>query len=291
MVENIKELVQQCHEGTISRREFTYKAIAICGSLAAATVFADALFPPDAYSAQVDANDPGLKSGDVQFPGREGNVLGYLSRPAAAGKYPAIVIISDNQGLGDHVRDVARRYAKEGYVALVPDMFSRHGGTAKVNPKGTGVSNLQELAPDDAVAEYINAGYSYLKTLPDVRGDRLGITGFCWGGGQAYLNTTRVRGLRAAVIFYGETPEPLELLERIEAPVLAHYAERDQRITGTVPQTEAAMKKYNKSYEYKIYPGAQHAFFHDLRPDRYHPEAAKEAWSRTLAFFKKHLQS
>jgi len=291
MAEKIRELVQQYHEGNISRREFTYKAMAFTGSLAAATVFADALFAPAAYGAQVDANDPGLKSGDVQFPGQKGNVFGYLSRPAAAGKYPAIVIISDNQGLGDHFRDVARRYAKEGYIALVPDIFSRHGGTAKVNPKGTGVSNFPELAPDEAVAEYINAGYSYLKTLPEVRGDRLGITGFCWGGGQAYLNTTQVRGLRAAVIFYGETPKPLELLERIEAPVLAHYAERDERITGAVPQTEAAMKKYNKSYEYKIYAGAQHAFFHDQRPDRYHPEAAKEAWSRTLAFFKKHLQS
>jgi carboxymethylenebutenolidase len=170
-------------------------------------------------------------------------------------------------------------------------VFSRHGGTAKVNPKGTGVGNYLELAPDSAVAEYVNAGFSYLKSLPEVRGDRLGITGFCWGGGHAYLNATRVRGLRAAVIFYGDTPKPLELLERIEAPVLAHYAERDKRITSAVPETEAAMKKYNKSYEYKIYPGAEHAFFHDQRPDRYHPEAAKEAWGRTLEFFKKHLQS
>jgi len=291
MEEKIEAMLQEYREGRISRREFIHKAIALTGSLAAATVFADALFAPSAYGAQVDPNDPGLKSGEVQYPGKDGAVAGYLARPAAAGKYPAIVIISDNQGLVDHFRDVARRYAKEGYVALVPDVFSRHGGTAKVNPKGTGVRNLGELAPADVVAEYISAGYSYLKSLPEVRGDRLGITGFCWGGGQAYLNATRVRGLRAAVIFYGETPDPVDLLERLETPVLAHYAERDKRITSGVPETEAAMKKYNKSYEYKIYPGAEHAFFHDQRPDRYHPEAAKEAWSRTLEFFKKHLQT
>lgn len=291
MPEKIKELVDGYREGRISRREFIHKTVVLTGGMVAATTGVDSLLSSAAHGAQVSPDDPGLKSGDVQFPGQKGNVFGYLSRPAAGGKYPAIVIISDNQGLGDHFRDVARRYAKEGYIALVPDIFSRHGGTAKVNPKGTGVSNFSELASDEAVAEYINAGYSYLKTLPEVRGDRLGITGFCWGGGQAYLNATQVRGLRAAVIFYGETPKPLELLERIEAPVLAHYAERDERITGAVSQTEAAMKKYNKSYEYKIYAGAQHAFFHDQRPDRYHPEAAKEAWSRTLAFFKKHLQS
>jgi carboxymethylenebutenolidase len=290
MAEKIRAMLQEYREGRISRREFIHKAVALTGSLAAATTFADALFASAAHGAQVDPNDSGLKSGDVQYPGTGGTVFGYLSRPAAAGKYPAIVIISDNQGLVDHFRDVARRYAKEGYIALVPDVFSRHGGTAKVNPKGTGVRNYAELAPDEAVSEFVDAGYSYLKSLPEVRSDRLGITGFCWGGGQAYLNTTQVRGLRAAVIFYGETPQPVERLERIEAPVFVHYAESDERITGRVPQTEAAMKKYNKSYEYKIYPGTQHAFFHDQRPDRYQPEAAKEAWGRTVEFFKKHLQ-
>src|SRR3972149_822114 len=192
MEEKIEAMLQEYREGRISRREFIHQAIALTGSLAAATVFADALFAPSAYGAQVASNDPGLKSGDVQYPGKDGTVAGYLA-----------------------------------------------------------------LAPDSAVAEYVNAGFSYLKSLPEVRGDRLGITGFCWGGGHAYLNATRVRGLRAAVIFYGETPDPVDLLERLETPVLAHYAERDKRITSGGPATEAAVKKYNKSYEYKIYPGAE----------------------------------
>lgn len=291
MPEEVKGLLDEYRNGRISRREFIQKAALLTGSLAVANSLLDPLLAPAAYAAQVDPNDPGLKSSEVQYPGKAGTVFGYLSKPSAAGKYPAIIIISDNTGLGDHFHDVARRYAKEGYVALVPDVFSRHGGTAKVNPKGTGVSNMGKLAPLDAVVEDVEAGFTYLKSLPEVRGDRLGVTGFCWGGGRAFSSATRIRGLRAVVVFYGDSPEPLELVQNIEAPVLAHYAEKDPRITNEVPATEAAMKKYNKSYAYKIFPGTQHAFFHDARPDRYHPEAAKEAWNRTLEFFKKQLQS
>jgi carboxymethylenebutenolidase len=289
--EEIKKLVEEYRDGKISRREFIQKAVILTGSMAAATSLIDSLLSPSAHAAFTDPNDPALKSGEVQYPGKAGTVFGYLSRPSAAGKYPAIVIISDNQGLGDHFRDVARRYAKEGYVALVPDVFSRHGGTAKVNPKGTGVSNYRELAPQEALTEDIDAGFTYLKSLPEVRGDRLGVMGFCWGGDRAFGAATQVRGLRALVVFYGESPQPLDLVKNLEASVLAHYAEKDPRVTNGVAATEEAMKKYGKSYTYKIYPGAGHAFFHDARPDRYNAEAAKEAWGRTLEFFKKNLQS
>ena len=259
--------------------------------MAVATSLIDSLVGPSAQAAFTDPNDPGLKSGEIQYPGKAGAVFAYLSRPAAAGKYPAIVIISDNQGLGDHFRDLARRYAKEGYAALVPDVFSRHGGTAKVNPKGTGVSNFRELAPQEAMTEDIDAGFAYLKGLAEVRGDRLGLTGFCWGGDMAFGAAAQVRGLKALVIYYGRSPQPPELIKNIEAPVLAHYGGEDAGVTGGVPATEEAMKKYNKSYTYKIYPNAKHAFFHDGRADRYNPEAAKEAWSKTVEFFKKNLQS
>ena len=110
------------------------------------------------------------------------------------------------------------------------------------------------------------------------------------GGGMAFYGATQVRAISAIVVFYGSTPSPIDLLQQIEGPVLGHYGELDKRITGGVPQTEEAMKKYAKSYEYKIYPGAQHAFHNDTRPS-YHPEAAKEAWNRTIEFFKKHLQN
>lgn len=290
MPEEVRRLIQEYKEGKISRREFILKAVAITGSFAAANALIQSFAPSIGYAAQVDPNDPALVSREVQFPGKAGTVFGYLSRPKASGKYPAIIAIHETSGLTDHNRDVVRRFAKERYVVLVPDLLSRHGGTAKVDPKGTGVSNFRELAPNDAVTEDVEAGLNYLKSLPEVQGDRLGLTGFCWGGGRAFDAATRIRGLRALVVYYGESPEPLDLVKNIEAPVLAHYGEKDPRITNGVPATEEAMKKYNKSYTYKIYPGAGHAFFNDGRADRYHAEAAKETWDRTLEFFKKHLQ-
>jgi len=290
MAEEIKQLVDEYRDGKISRREFMHKAILLTGSLAAATSLAACAAGAGRESAATQP-EAALVSTDVQYPGKGGTIYGYLTRPSAAGKYPAIVIISDNAGLGDHFRDVGRRYAKEGYLALVPDVLSRQGGTAKANPKGTGLSNIRELAPDAAMTEDIEADFGYLRSLSEVRTDRLGLTGFCWGGDMAFRAATQVRGLKALVVYYTRSPQPLELLKNLEAPVLAHYGGEDSAVNQGIPATEEAMKKYNKSYTYKIYPGARHAFFHDGRPDRYNPEAAKEAWGRTLEFFKKNLQS
>ena len=291
MAEQIKRLWQDFREGKISRREFMRQAIVITGSLAAANSIIGALAPAEATAAQVAENDPAILTHNVTYQGKAGPVAAYLARPVKAGKYPAIIIISDNAGLVDHFRDVARRYVKEGYVALVPDVLSRHGGTAKANPKGTGLANIRELAPLKEMTENIDGGFTYLKTLPDVRGDRLGLTGFCWGGDMAFGAATQVRGLRALVLYYSQSPQPIELIKNVQAPVLAHYAGEDPDVNQGIPATEEAMKKYGKSFEYKIYPGARHAFFHDLRADRYHPEAATEAWARTLDFFKKKLKS
>ncbi len=290
MPEEIKELIQEYEEGKISRREFIHKAVLITGSLAAATSLLDSLNPPAGYAAQVEPNDPALVSNEVQYTGKAGPVLGYLTRPKASGKYPAIIVIHQNRGLNEHIRDIARRFAKEGYVALALDYLSRHGGTKKANPEGKDV-NIGELAPRQAVIEDTDAGFAYLRSRPEVQADQLGIVGFCWGGGMTFAVATQVQGLKAVVVYYGSSPAPLDLVKNIEAPLLAHYGELDKRITGGVPQTEEAMKKYNKSFTYKIYPGAGHAFNDDDRPDRYHPEAAKEAWGRTQEFFKKHLKS
>jgi carboxymethylenebutenolidase len=292
MPEEIKKLVEEYKDGLISRRDFIQKAIVVTGSLAAASSLFDSLgLKSLTYAAQVDPNDSGLTSTTVQFPGPGGTISGYLTKPKAAGKYPAIIVIHENRGINDHIRDVARRLAKEGFVALAPDFLSRKGGTPKVNPKDEGLSNISELAPPGAVAEDVGAAATYLKGLADVRGDRIGLTGFCWGGQQAFNSATQVRGLKAVVVYYGRTPNPPELLEKIEAPVMAHYGGEDKPISDTVPTTEAAMKKFNKSYTYKIYPGAKHAFNNDTNADRYNPDAAKEAWGKTVEFFKKNLQS
>ena len=290
MAEEIKKLVEEYRNGKISRREFIQQAVVLTGSLAAATSLIDSLLSPSAYAAQVDPDDPALASEMVQFPGRAGTVYGYVSRPKTSGRYPAIIVVHEWNGLNEHIRDVTRRFAKEGYVALAPDYLSRHGGTPVANPKGEGLRNIDELAPAQAMAEDSEAGFSHLKSLPEVRGDRLGIVGFCWGGGGGFFIATQVRGLKAVVIYYGVSPRPLDLVKNIEAPVLVHYGGEDSRVNAGLPATEEAMKKYNKSYTYKIFPGAKHAFNNDDRPAIYHPEAAKEAWGRTLEFFKKHLQ-
>jgi len=160
-----------------------------------------------------------------------------------------------------------------------------------VSPKGQGLANIRELIPWHVVAEDTEAGIRYLRVLPDVRRDRMGVVGFCWGGEMTFNVATYSRGLRAVVVYYGRSPNPLDLVEKIEAPVLAHYGGEDKGVNGGIAATEEAMKKYNKGYSYKVYPGAPHAFNNDTGGSRYHPEAAKEAWGRTLEYFKKQLQS
>src|SRR3990167_8234889 len=281
MAEEIKKLVDEYRDGKITRREFIQKAVLLTGSLAAATSLIDSLLSPSAYAAQVDPTDPSLSSAAGQFSGPAGPIFGCQTGPKAPGKYPGIIVIHENRGINDHIRDVARRLAKEGYVALAPDFLSRGGGTEKVNPKGEGLAKMRELAPLKAVMEDGDAALAYLRTLAVVRGDRLGVVGFCWGGEMTFSVSTYARGLRAAVVYYGRSPNPLDLVEKIEAPILAHYGGENKPINDGITATEAAMQKYNKSYTYKIYPGAKHAFNNDVTPDRYHPEAAKRSEDHT----------
>ena len=290
MAEKFKELIREYRDGKITRREFMRKALAITGSLVAADSLLEHVACTSAYAGEVDPGDPAISTNDADFPGKAGTVFGYLARPSAAGKFPALIVIHANQGINDYARDVARRFAKQGYVALAVDYLSRQGGSKKANPKGEGLTTIRELAPWQAVAEDTDAGFSYLGKLPHVRADRLGLIGFCWGGEMTFSSATEVRGLKAVVVFYGRSPKPLERIKNIEAPVLAHYGEKDPGVNQDIPSTEEAMKQYAKLYTYKIYPGAFHGF-HTKSSDRYHPEAAKEAWAKTLEFFKKNLQS
>jgi len=173
---------------------------------------------------------------------------------------------------------------------LAPDYLSRLGGTRLVTPKGQGLAKIREMVPWEVVAEDTEAGFNYLKVLPDVRANRLGLVGFCWGGEMTFAAATQIRNLNAIVVYYGRSPNPLDLVKDIRAPVMAHYGEKDQGVNKGIPDTEAAMKKYNKSYDFKIYPGAPHAFNNDTNPERYNEAAAKEAWNRTMEFFKKNLK-
>jgi carboxymethylenebutenolidase len=291
MPEELKQIYQQYQEGKISRRDFMQKLILVTGSLAAANSIIAGLAPTDASAAMVADDDPAILTHNVGYKGKAGTVAAFLARPVKPGKYPAIVAIHENAGLSDHIRDVARRLAKEGFVVLAPDFLSRLGGTRLVTPKGTGISNIRELAPWDKIAEDAESGFAYLRVLPDVRGDQQGLIGFCWGGEMTFAAATQIKNLDAVVVFYGRSPNPLDLVKNITAPVLANYGEKDEGITKGVQATAAAMKKYNKVYDYKIYPGAGHAFNNDTDPKRYHAQASKEAWGRTVEFLKKTLKA
>jgi carboxymethylenebutenolidase len=291
MAEEIKRLLEELRDGKLSRREFMSRAIMITGSLAAANAVIAALAPSEVTAAQVEENDPTILTHSVTYRGKTGNIAAYLARPVKAGKYPGVIVIHENVGLSDHIRDVARRLAKEGYVVLAPDYLSRLGGTRLVTPKGTGISNIGELVPWPVIAEDTVAGFNYLRILPDVRADKQGLIGFCWGGEMTFAAATQIPTLDAAVVFYGRSPNPLDLVKNIRAPVMAHYGEKDAGVNKGINDTVAAMKKYNKVYDHRIYSDAQHAFNNDTRKDRYNAAASKEAWERTLGFLKKNLKS
>ena len=275
----------------ISRREFLHKSALVAGSAVAANALGDFLASASANAAQVEPSDPALTSGEVKFNATDGTSIGgYLTRPKGDAARPAVVVIHPWDGLSDHIRDVARRLAKAGYVALAPDLLSRQGGTSSFASSEAAIAAGRKLDNAD-ITKDLTGGINYLKRQSFVGASKIGVIGFCWGGGKALMFTTRSKDLAAAVIYYGDNPANLDDVKNITAPVLGQYGGADERITSGVPQLEAAMKKYGKSFEYKIYPGAPHGFNSDTSPRSYREEAAKEAWGRTLEFFKKNLQS
>jgi len=291
MVEKIDAMLQEYREGRISRREFIHTAVVLTGSLVAAATLVDLVGLQTSHANLVDPNDSALISSDIKYSSTDGTAIGaHLTRPKGGDSFPAVVVLHENRGLVDHIRDVARRLAKAGYVALAPDLLSRQGGTGSFASPADAIEGIRKV-DEEVVTKDLTGGINYLKGQNYVRANKIGVVGFCWSGGQATLILTRNRDLAAGVVYYGRNPNDLDDVKNISAPVLASYGEKDERITSGVPALEEAMKKHGKSFEYKIYPGAQHAFNNDTNPQRYNAEAAKDAWSRTLEFFKKNLQS
>jgi carboxymethylenebutenolidase len=229
-------------------------------------------------------DDPSVRPADVTFPAPGATIMGYLVRPKADGSYPAVLVCHENRGLTDHIRDVARRFAKAGYVALAVDLLSREGGTAKVDPSQVAAKLTQD--PAQNVADF-QAGYTYLQTLGSVKKNATGMVGFCFGGGVTWQTIEAVPGIRAAVPFYGPNP-PLSDVPKIQAAVLGIYGGADQRIDAGISAIEKAMKDSGKVFEKIIYPGANHAFNNDTGPS-WDPAAAYDAWDKTLAWMGKYL--
>jgi carboxymethylenebutenolidase len=245
-------------------------------------------FSPGAHGAFVDPADPDLVSETVVYRSGAVDIAAYLSRPKKDGKHPAVIVIHGNSGTNPYNQDVARRLAKAGYVALAPDLLSRAGGTEKFADQDTRRSALRQISREDIYADLDHA-FGYLEKLPYVRPDRIGAVGFCWGGGQAFMTATRLPRLRAAAIFYGRNPDPIDLVKNIQADLLVVHGEEDVNFTRHVPELEKALKQHGRPYDLKIYPGAGHAFHNDTSERSYRPEAARAAWERTMAFFQRIL--
>jgi len=262
------------------RREFLKKTAAVAGaSLLLST------FPTDLFAEITKADDPRLLTEMIKYNGASGTMIAYMARPKGKKKYPAIVVIHENRGLQPHIKDVARRFALEGFVVLAPDALSPQGGTPE---KAEEVGPMFQKLDNEMTKKDFSAAVAYLKTSPQTTG-KVGCTGFCWGGSMTNNVAVNTPDLDAAVPYYGGQPKA-EDVAKIKAPMLLHYAGNDARINAGIPDFEAALKAAKIEYTLYVYEGAGHAFNNDSNPDRYNKEAAELAWGRTIEFFKKKLK-
>ena len=193
MDKTIKELAEAHASGVINRREFIRLGAVIAGSIAGATALVDSLVPTTSYGAQVDPNDPALTSSEIKYTSTDGASIGaYVTRPKGDGKYPGVVVVHEWRGINDHIRDVARKLAKAGYVAMVPDLLSRQGGTSSFPTPEAATETLLKIDNEIFVKD-LTASVNYLKAQSFVRANKLGVIGFCWGGGKALMFTTRAK--------------------------------------------------------------------------------------------------
>lgn len=209
---------------------------------------------------------------------------GYLASPEGEGPYPALVVIQEWWGLMPHIKDVAERFAREGYVSLAPDLY--HGEKAEEPDEARKLS--MELDRERAVREIV-AAIGYLQNLEAVSSERIGVVGWCMGGSLTIYTAASSSDVKAAVVYYG-SPRDLEMVKDIQAPLLGLYGEEDQGIpVERVREFERTLSEHGIPHEIVIYPGAGHAFFNDSRPDHYNEQASQHAWMRTLEWFRKHL--
>jgi len=290
------ELYNRYIHGEISRRDFLEgsKRFAIGGL--AATALVEALMPNSALGQQVSKTDDRIKASyeTVPSPMGNGSIKGYLVRPFSAdtraempSKLPAILVVHENRGLNPHIEDIARRLALANFMAFAPDGLTSVGGYPGDDFKG---GQLFSKVDAMKMIEDFVASANWLKARPDCAG-KIGVTGFCYGGGVA--NTLAVRmgaNLAAAVPFYGAVPPPDDI-PKIKAAVLVHHGELDTRLAMTWPAYDAALKTANVPHEGYIYPNAVHGFNNDATPERYNKAAADQAWQRTIAWFDKYVRA
>ena len=284
----VLKLFDQYVHGQASRRDFltgAAKYAALAGVTASGLLAA--LSPQFAAAQQIKPDDERIHTSYVEIdsPAGNGKVRGYMVRPAnMSDKLPTVLVVHENRGLNPHIEDIARRVALDNFIAFAPDALFTLGGYPGDEDKAREL--FQKLDQPKTHEDFVAAA-QYLQKLPEGNG-KLGVVGFCYGGGIANFLATRMPDLNAAVPFYGRHADSAAVAN-IRAPLLIHFASEDERINAGWPDYESALKKQEKQFEAHIYPNTQHGFNNDTTP-RYDEAAAKLAWQRTIDFFNKHLR-
>lgn len=285
--EQVYELYDEYCHGEMERREFLRRASALAVAGGSGLAMAQALLPRYAAAHTISFTDERIKATYVDYDskgGTSGRMRAYLVRPNGEGPFPAVIVIHENRGLNPYVEDVARRAAVEGFLALAPDGLFPAGGYPGNDDDGKA---LQRSLDQSKLKQDMLNSAEFVRTHADSSG-KLGAVGFCWGGGITnFLAVTMGESLHAGVPFYGSAPSP-DKVANIRAPLLIQSAENDPRINAMWPEFEAALKANGVSYERHLYPGTRHGFHNNSTP-RYDEAAAKLAWDRTIAFYKRHL--
>ena len=283
----IIDLYNEYVHTSLPRREFLVQLTKLAGGVAAATTALAVLEPNYAQARQIEPDDKRVKTEKMEFNGPNGAVKAYVARPAKAGKrdkYPGVLVIHENRGLNEHIEDVARRTALAGYLAIAPDGLSVAGGA----PADQEAARDLFAKTDGArIASDVLAAVPWLAADASSNG-KIGVVGFCYGGGLALRAAIEAVGVDCAVCFYGRQLSA-EDTKRLKAPVLLHYAGSDERVNAGIPEFRAALDGVGVPYSLNMYPGTQHGFHNDSSGARYNEAAAKLAWQRTLDFFATYL--
>lgn len=314
----LEEHVEDFRDGIITRRELLRRVGLVLGSASAAGAFLVSVgcgpgtsqsstptpapssppppspfaTPPSMATADgitVRPEDARIKIETASVKAADGSsLISYLVRPVKGpSRVPGVLVIHENQGLKEHIRDVVRRVATAGYAGLAIDVLSRQGGADRLSDPAAYAAALTRVQTADMVADE-RAALDFLKSQSYVNASRLGLTGFCFGGGLVWSVLAAGYPLQAAVPFYGPAPADIASVGSTKAAVFAVYAEKDTRVTSTRPQAEAAVKAAGTPYQITVYPGVDHAFHNDTGA-RYIPAQAQQAWLDTIAWFRKHL--
>jgi carboxymethylenebutenolidase len=282
----VLDLFDRYVHGGLDRRGFLDEAAKVVGG-AAAIGMLESLRPKYAWAQQVPPDDERIQVAYVEYPSPRGSgtMRGYMARPAnMTGRKPAVLVIHENRGLNPYIEDVVRRFAAADFLSFGPDALTPLGGYPGNDDEGR---EMQARLDRNVMTEDFVAAAEFLMAHPDSTG-RVGAVGFCFGGGMVNTLAVRLPNLGAGAPFYGGQP-PAEDVQRIQAPLLIHYAELDERVNAGWPAYEQALRQHGKTYEMHMYPGTNHGFHNDTTP-RYDEAAARLAQERTIAFFNRHLR-